>query len=303
MNHEREYSKLSLQNDFVFAKAMRNPELCRHLLEVILQIKIERIEYPEEQKTIDMKADAKSVRLDVYVKDGRNAVYNIEMQTTNPKNLPRRSRYYQAMIDLNLIEKGENYNRLNKSYVIFICMDDVFGKNRYVYTFQNVCIEDGNLLLGDDAVKVFINPRGTVGEISTDLKNFFNYLVERTVADEFTRKLENEVGKVTSNEEWRREYMTLLMKEQERYEEGLEEGLARGRKAGLSEGRKAGLSEGRKAGLLEGRLREMANLTRSVEKLMDTLNLGLSEACAAIGSSEQEYYDAKDFLVKNAPPN
>ena len=61
--------------------------------------------------------DARSVRLDVYIKDNKNTIYNVEMQTTNPRNLPKRSRYYQGMIDLNLIEKGENFNKLNKSYM------------------------------------------------------------------------------------------------------------------------------------------------------------------------------------------
>ena len=86
-------------------------------MEVILDIEIERIEYPEEQKVIDILTDARSVRLDVYIKDNKNTIYNVEMQTTNPRNLPKRSRYYQGMIDLNLIEKGENFNKLNKSYM------------------------------------------------------------------------------------------------------------------------------------------------------------------------------------------
>ena len=36
----------------------------------------------------------KSVRLDIYVEDGKETVYNIEMQTTENKNLSKRTRYY-----------------------------------------------------------------------------------------------------------------------------------------------------------------------------------------------------------------
>jgi len=102
----------------------------------------DRIEYPEEQKSIDIAMDAKSVRLDVYVKDDKDTVYNIEMQTSPQSYLPKRSRYYQGMIDLNLIEKGELYDKLNTSYVIFICTFDPFNKGRHVYHFENRCIDD-----------------------------------------------------------------------------------------------------------------------------------------------------------------
>ena len=61
---------------------------------------IERIEYPELQKNINVDMVAHSVRLDVYVKDDKETVYDIEMQVSDTKELPKRSRYYQGMIDL-----------------------------------------------------------------------------------------------------------------------------------------------------------------------------------------------------------
>ena len=70
--------------------------------------------------------DAKSVRLDVYVWDGKGTVYDIEMQVTSAKELPKRTRYYQSMIDLQMIDKGQSYKKLNPSYVIFICRFDIF---------------------------------------------------------------------------------------------------------------------------------------------------------------------------------
>lgn len=237
---EQEYDKLNLTNDFIFAKVMRNKELCKRLLEIVLDIEIEKIEYPEEQKAIDITINAKSVRLDVYVKDDRNTIYNIEMQTTNPQNLPKRSRYYQGMIDLDLIEKGENYKKLNRSYVIFICTEDIFGGGRHIYTFENLCIQNTSLRLRDETTKVFLNPYGTMKDIHEELENFLNYLVNGKPTDRFTEMLDNEVVKVRENEEWRREYMTLMMKEMEKYEEGLERGRSEGRDEGRKEGHKEG---------------------------------------------------------------
>ena len=87
------WEDLKIIDDFLFGKVMRNPELCKRMLEIILNIKIERIEYPDEQKVIDIAVDAKSVRLDIYVMDEQHTVYDVEMQTTNRDDLPRRSRY------------------------------------------------------------------------------------------------------------------------------------------------------------------------------------------------------------------
>lgn len=106
----KQREELGISNDFLFGKVMRNPELCKELLQRILpDITIDHVEYPELQKGIKPDVDAKSVRLDVYVKDEKDTVYDIEMQTTDTKELPKRSRYYQSMIDLQLIDKGESW--------------------------------------------------------------------------------------------------------------------------------------------------------------------------------------------------
>ena len=53
--------------------------------------------------------------LEIYVEDDKNTVFNLEMQTTNYEELPKRSRYYQDIIDLKLIEKGQSYDILKNS--------------------------------------------------------------------------------------------------------------------------------------------------------------------------------------------
>ena len=148
----RQYKRieeLEIWDDFMFGAVMSNKELCKHLLEIILQKKIKDIRYTELQKTIDLQYDAKSIRLDVYVENDLDSVYNIEIQTTDEKNLPKRSRFYQGMIDLNILNKGESYNKLKKSYVIFICNYDPFRKGRCFYRFENVCVDDPSLKLED----------------------------------------------------------------------------------------------------------------------------------------------------------
>ena len=82
------------------------------------------------------------------------------MQTTSYAELPKRSRYYQDVIDLNIIEKGDTYDILGVSYVIFICTFDFFKKDRSVYEFENICVEDANIRLNDGTHKIFLNTKG-----------------------------------------------------------------------------------------------------------------------------------------------
>ncbi len=219
------FEELEFKDDFMFGVIMRNPKYCKPFLETILGIKILNIEYPKTQETIDIMANAKGVRLDVYVEDEHNTVYNIEMQVSVNKNLPKRSRYYQGMIDLNVLEKGEDYKKLKRSYIIFICTFDLFGKGRHIYTFENRCIQDYEIGLGDETTKIILNTKGMLDDVTPEMKRLLNYIDGNISSDKFTRELENAVLSVRSNEKWRLDYMTLQMHYQEQFEQGLEQGL------------------------------------------------------------------------------
>ena len=201
--------QLTIVDDFMFGAVMSNPKLCKALLELILGVKIRKIVYPELQKMINKRYGSKSIRLDVYVADEAGTVYNVEIQTTDKKNLPQRTRYYQGMIDLNALEKGEDYKALKRSFVIFICTYDPFGQGRYVYTFENRCLENLNLELGDQATKIILNTKGYVGENSAELKDLLRYMDGFLPTTDYTRALDREVTAVRKDEKWRREYMVL----------------------------------------------------------------------------------------------
>lgn len=238
---ETKWEDLGISNDFLFGKVMRDAELCKELLQRILpELDIDHVEYPELQKTIKEDFDAKGVRLDVYVNDGKGTVYDIEMQAVTSKYLPRRTRYYQSMIDLQMVDKGQDYDTLNNSYIIFICLSDLFRKGRYIYTFENVCKEDSEVVLNDGAKKIFLNAGGKNGPVSEELKAFLDYVAGRPSEDRYVKKLEHAVEKAKKNREWRHEYMTLLMRDQENIEKGIEKGKIYG---AISMCRDLGLSD------------------------------------------------------------
>ncbi|WP_297964710.1 Rpn family recombination-promoting nuclease/putative transposase [uncultured Anaerovibrio sp.] len=185
------YDELTIQDNFLFQKIMRNKRICKQTIQRLLDIDIKDISYPEEEKSIDVRLDSKSIRLDVYVNDDKGTVFNIEMQTTKDmEELVKRTRYYQAMIDIDLLEKGQDYEALNNTYIIFICTFEVFTGKRHKYTFRNMCAEDKVIELEDGTTKLFLSTKGDKDDVSMPLKNFLDYVDGHAPADELMKEID-----------------------------------------------------------------------------------------------------------------
>ena len=65
----KQYEELGITDAFMFAKVMSNKEICKPVLEQILNIKIRDIEYLDYEETIQIAPGSKSIRLDIYVED------------------------------------------------------------------------------------------------------------------------------------------------------------------------------------------------------------------------------------------
>ena len=229
----KEFKELELKDDFMFSLIMSQKKYCKPFLEIILDMEIEKLEYHQSQTLIEHRDSGKGIRLDVYVKDEKHTVYDLEMQVrADKKKLPKRSRYYQGMIDLSLLERGSDYSSLQKAYVIFVCISDPFGYGLHRYTFENICKEVPELLLGDDAIKVFLNAGGTADDVSEGMKNLLHYIATFEPTDDFTRELDDAVKEARMDERYTLEYIKWQIKareiEQSGYEIGHSEGIAQG---------------------------------------------------------------------------
>lgn len=235
------WEELTIQDNFLFQKVMQNKRICKHLIELILQIKIKEISFPETEKTMGARYDRKSIRLDVYVKDETGRVFDIEMQCTDGHDdaLAKRTRYYQGSIDMDLLEKGHIYEELKPTFIIFICTFDPFHQGLPIYTFRNRCIEQEGLELGDQTTKLFLNCKGNTDSIDPDVAAFLRYVDGNSAEGAFVKQIDNELIHVKRHDETRREYMTLAM-EMERMkkivsQEARAEGKAEGRLEGAAE--------------------------------------------------------------------
>ena len=199
---KQEIRKLSLFNDFIFAKIMSNKDNCKHLLELILEKKISYIETVDYQKTIKSLIDAKGVRLDVYVKDDEEKSYDIEVQVAHEKNIAKRARYYGSMIDNDLLYVGDDYSELSESFIIFICPFDILGKGEYKYVFRTACLETGDAL-DDGLTKIFINTKAKDKCENKELREFLSYMEDKSIIleSDYMKKIDEELVMVLEDTE------------------------------------------------------------------------------------------------------
>lgn len=88
------------------------------------------------------------------------------------------------------------------------------------------------MTLDDDAVKIILSTKGTMDDVSPEMKRILDYIDGKGASDKFTEELEEAVRSARQNERWRLDYMTLEYEYRQRYLEGKEEGREEGRAEG-----------------------------------------------------------------------
>ena len=274
------FANLTIQSDFIFKKVMSRKRICKHLLEELLQIEIADINYIEAEKTIEPDYTSHGIRLDIIIADDKNTHYNLEMQVKNNKNpntnthvLPKRSRYYQALLDFDLLQAGQPYDLLPPTFIIFICFFVFFEKGNYVYTFKKRCLENLELELPDEATTMLLNTKGSHGEISKDLKSFYDYVNNHIVTTDFTRQIDDEISYLKLDTKVRREYMLMEARLLDERREGEAVGFVKGKDIGLVEGEAMGITNANTATAK----RMLAKGCYSLQVIAELTNLSLAD--------------------------
>ena len=226
---EQKWKNATIANNFIFYKVMQNNEdVCKELLEILLQIKIDHIVMHTEE-TIEIDYNKKGIRLDVYA-EGSDKAFDLEMQSTDKKELPERARYYQGVLDVSALSSGADYKDLKDNYVIFICVPDIFERGLAKYTFENLCLENHEIKLNDRAYKYFFIA-SNYDKILDERQRAFLKLVmspKATGTDSFTEKVTKLVEEAKLNTQWRKQFMEWEREMAIKFREGKEEGVIEG---------------------------------------------------------------------------
>ena len=125
-------------------------------IELVLQIVLEK----PDLKVLDIRTQVfvenllnRSVRLDILATDSTGAKMNVEVQRSDKGAGRKRARYNSSMMDANLLKKGEDFDKLPETWVIFITENDVMGKGQPLYPIERYFLgtgerfEDGSHIL------------------------------------------------------------------------------------------------------------------------------------------------------------
>ena len=210
------FQELNLSNQFLFPAALEDPITCRLVLECIVEEQIGelavRVEYTKRYDS-----EFKCIRLDVFAKDVVTEIsYNTEMQNKDEYNLPLRSRYYQAQLDVGGLKPGEDYTKLKPLYVIFICNFDPFKEKLYQYTFSMQC-KEREIPLNDGVKRIFLSTKGeNKEEVPAMLVDFLGYLNDSTDAyvkqhsNEKVKEIHERIKVLKKNRDVEKRYMHYL---------------------------------------------------------------------------------------------
>ena len=273
----KSYDDLFFTDDFLFSKIMRDPEIAKGVVQNLLGIKVKKIEFVTSQYSIDELYNGKGIRLDAYLED-EDKIIDIEMQTVIKRDEGLRMRYYQSMMDIDHLNRGESFRELKESYVVFICLDDPFGDGKPVYNFVTKEL-DGSRILNDRIHKVIYNASSFEKADDRNVHAFLQFLKNRTATDPLTKEIQTAVDSCKNHQKWRAEYM--LWKDQIR--------------EWKDEAREDGLAEGRKEGLLSGERNAKIEATKNLLKMN---LLTVEQIAAAEQLSVEEVLKIKDSLQK-----
>ena len=194
---------------------MCDTEICRRVLEKILNVSIKKVDFPITQKTTDIAPDSGDIRLNACIHDEQETIYSIEMLCCKDEELLKKARYFQCNIDSNIILPGKRCTKLKKSYIIFICTFDPFSDGRHLYTFENRRLENLSLTLGDETTEIFLSTKGKKDDVDDEMKDFLAYIENSTdtcvqqTSSQLVKAIHKRVTEIKLDKDMEPQYMNL----------------------------------------------------------------------------------------------
>lgn len=154
--HLERLRNFRLMDDDFFTKCFEGEPACIQLvLRIVLEMPALTVLEVRTQVFVENLLN-RSVRLDVLATDDQGRRINVEIQRSDRGAGRRRARYNSSMMDLGLLQKGEDFDRLPETYVVFITENDVLGRGKPLYRIDRYIADTGELF-DDGAHIVYVN--------------------------------------------------------------------------------------------------------------------------------------------------
>ena len=194
---------LGITDDQMFQNVMKDPVNCRNLLhEILPKLDIDEIEvHPQERISVD--GVEKVSILDIWVKDKKGRLYDIEMQVSDKKGLDSRERYYLYKLMEDYLLKGEDYPRLPPAQVIFLLPFDPKDQGYKEYDFLYLCQQNPEIKRDDGSRIIYLNSKAKTGKISPGLEDFLKLMNgEKTSNGQFITRIKDTMQIYRKTKEW-----------------------------------------------------------------------------------------------------
>ena len=156
--HEEDLQRIRnfrlLDDDFM-SKVFEDKTCAEILLRIILQRKDLKVKYVYVQQEIK-NLQGRSIRLDILAEDTSGKLYNVEVQRSDKGASRKRARHNSSLLDANITDAGEEYEKLNSTYVIFITENDILKSGLPIYHIDRTVKETGESF-EDGAHIIYVN--------------------------------------------------------------------------------------------------------------------------------------------------
>lgn len=242
-NERKKLEELNLLDDFLFNAMMTYPEMgeefTRKILKLLFNKEFRNLKVIAQKSYGGLNTDLRGARLDVYVESDDSAeidaaedtsIYDLEPDKNDKTKyvaaFPQRIRFYHAIIDSRSLKSGEDFGKLKRVYVIFICNYDPFGYDRVKYTIRNMCVEEPEMPYDDGTQTTILYTKGTKDDnISEELRQFLNYMENTTqtnAVNDTLKDIQKMVDIVKRDGEVSLSYMKGFERDTMMYEKGQE---------------------------------------------------------------------------------
>ncbi len=265
--------RLTLMSDIFMRNVLEKPECAEYVLQVIMDnptLKVVDLVIQKDYKNLQ----GRSAILDCVAQDESGRQFNIEVQQENEGASPKRARYHSGLLDMNILNPGEDYEKLPETYVIFITKDDVLKKNLPIYHIRRT-VQETNEIFDDHTHIIYVNSKicddTKLGRLMHDFHCRRASDMHSTVLAQRVRELkETPEGGISMCEEM-----------EKIYSEGRTEGRLEGRMEGRLEGRLEGRMEGQRKMALS-----LANMGMPSEKIAEAAGVSAEMVETWLSSSK-----------------
>lgn len=266
--YKEKIKHFTIMNDIFMRNVLKEISCTEYILQVIMNrtdIKVIDQTLQKDYKNLQ----GRSAILDCVAKDAENNFFNVEIQGENDGASPKRARYHCGLLDMNLLNPGDPFDRLPETYVIFITKNDVLGYNQPISHIQRR-IKETEDIFQDGQHILYVNSKK---QDDTELGRLIHDLHCEEADEMYSNILATRVHQLKETEEGVNQMCQEL---EEIYNEGKQFGFLRGEQSGVQKGELKKARETTLALLEMGMSAEQ--IAKAVNLSIETIQNWISEA-------------------------